>query len=162
SAAPLRHRGRDRAPAPAGADDAAAPQRVAGAAGRCRVTRQCADRAGRDGLARRAGQRAHASGHGAATARVGDLCACRRIRAAYASAVANTAAAEANLRRLVETRGFTRIAAPFTGVITARNVDMGSLISAAGATSAPVGGSAGTVSSGSLFRIAQTDTVRTY
>ena len=65
-------------------------------------------------------------------------------RAAYASAEANTAAAEANLRRLVETRGFTRIVAPFTGVITARNVDVGSLISAAGATSAPVaGGSVG-------------------
>ena len=70
-------------------------------------------------------------------------------RAAFASAQANTAAAEANLRRLAETRGFTRIVAPFTGVITARNVDVGSLISAAGA-------------SGSLFRISQTDTVRAY
>jgi RND family efflux transporter MFP subunit len=85
-------------------------------------------------------------------------------RAAYASAVANTAAAEANLRRLVETRGFTRIVAPFTGVVTARNVDFGSLISASGATSAPVAGGSvgGPTSSGNLFRIAQTDTVRTY
>lgn len=86
-------------------------------------------------------------------------------RAAFASAVANTAAAEANLRRLVETRGFTRIVAPFTGVITARNVDVGSLISAAGATSASVaGGSVGgaATTSGSLYRISQTDTVRTY
>ena len=85
-------------------------------------------------------------------------------RAAYASAVANTAAAEANLRRLVDTRGFTRIVAPFSGVVTARNVDFGSLISASGATSAPVAGGSvgGATTSGSLFRIAQTDTVRTY
>jgi RND family efflux transporter MFP subunit len=85
-------------------------------------------------------------------------------RAAFASAEANTAAAEANLRRLAETRGFTRIVAPFTGVITARSVDVGSLISASGATSAPVAGGsvASTASSGSLFRISQTDTVRTY
>jgi len=85
-------------------------------------------------------------------------------RAAFASAEANTAAAEANLRRLVETRGFTRIVAPFTGVVTARNVDVGSLISASGATSAPVAGGSvsGAASSGSLFRISQTDTVRAY
>jgi RND family efflux transporter MFP subunit len=85
-------------------------------------------------------------------------------RAAYASAEANTAAAEANFRRLAETRGFTRIVAPFTGVVTARNVDVGSLISASGATSAPVAGGsvAGAASSGSLYRISQTDTVRAY
>jgi RND family efflux transporter MFP subunit len=84
--------------------------------------------------------------------------------AAYASAVANTAAAEANLRRLVETRGFTRIVAPFTGVVTARNVDFGSLISASGATSTSVAGGSvgGAATSGSLFRVAQTDTVRAY
>jgi RND family efflux transporter MFP subunit len=85
-------------------------------------------------------------------------------RAAHASAEANTAAAEANLRRLVDTRGFTRVVAPFTGVITARNVDVGALISASGATSAQVAGGsvAGAATSGSLFRISQTDTVRTY
>jgi len=64
----------------------------------------------------------------------------------------------------VETRGFTRIVAPFTGVVTARNVDMGSLISATGATSAPVAGGSvsGGPTSGALFKISQTDTVRTY
>ena len=53
---------------------------------------------------------------------------------------------------------------PFAGVITARNIDIGSLITAAGATSAPVAGGdvAGAAGPGSLFRIAQTDTVRTY
>jgi RND family efflux transporter MFP subunit len=84
-------------------------------------------------------------------------------RAAFASAQANTGAAEANHRRLVQTGEYTRVVAPFTGVITARNVDIGALITPAGATSAPMtngGGSAG--AAGSLFRIAQTDTVRTY
>jgi RND family efflux transporter MFP subunit len=83
--------------------------------------------------------------------------------AAYEAAVANSGAAEANLRRLTETQHFTRVTAPFTGVITARNVDIGSLISANGATSASVSaGGPPSASPGSLFRIAQTDTVRTY
>ena len=83
--------------------------------------------------------------------------------AAYEAALANSGAAEANVRRLTETRRFTRITAPFNGVITARNVDLGSLISAGGSTSSSnpaAGGSA--QAGGSLFRIAQTDTVRTY
>jgi multidrug efflux pump subunit AcrA (membrane-fusion protein) len=88
-------------------------------------------------------------------------------RAAFASAQANTNGAEANLRRLVQTGAYTRVIAPFTGVVTARNVDIGSLITVAGATSSPLsngsGGIGGNASSaGSLFRIAQTDTVRTY
>jgi RND family efflux transporter MFP subunit len=84
-------------------------------------------------------------------------------RAAYDAAVANTGAMEANLRRLTQTRQYTRVTAPFTGVVTARNVDIGSLITAAGGTSAPVaaGGAPG-AGSGSLFRLAETDTVRTY
>jgi membrane fusion protein, multidrug efflux system len=83
--------------------------------------------------------------------------------AAYDAALANSGAAEANVRRLTETRRFARVTAPFNGVITARNVDVGSLISAGGSTSSPnpaAGGGAQAV--GSLFRIAQTDTVRTY
>ena len=86
-------------------------------------------------------------------------------QAAYAAAQASTGAAEANVRRLVEMQQFTRVTAPFTGVVTARNVDIGSLITAAGATSAPVAGGSGDASGGassSLFRIAQTDTVRIY
>ncbi|MDB4883244.1 MAG: efflux transporter, family, subunit [Gemmatimonadetes bacterium] len=88
-------------------------------------------------------------------------------RAAYASAEANTGGAEANLRRLVQTGAYTRVVAPFSGVVTARNVDIGSLITVAGGTSSPLsngsGGIGGNASSaGSLFRIAQTDTVRTY
>ncbi|MBI3791586.1 MAG: efflux RND transporter periplasmic adaptor subunit [Gemmatimonadetes bacterium] len=85
-------------------------------------------------------------------------------KAAYDAAVANVSALEANLRRLVDQEAFTKVRAPFTGIVTARNVDIGSLITAAGATSAPVAGGdvAGAQGPGSLFRIAQTDTVRTY
>jgi len=85
-------------------------------------------------------------------------------QAAFEAADANTRAADANLRRLVQTRQFTRVTAPFTGVITARNVDIGSLITPAGATSAPSGaaGVGGAASAGNMFRIAQTDTVRIY
>ena len=83
---------------------------------------------------------------------------------AYDAAVANTGAAEANLQRLVDMQSFTHVTAPFAGVVTARNIDIGSLITAAGATSAPVaaGDVAGAQGPGSVFRIAQTDTVRTY
>ena len=85
-------------------------------------------------------------------------------RAAFEAAQANTGAADANLRRLVQTRAWTRVTAPFTGVITARNIDIGSLITPAGGTSAPVGatGIGGAAGAGSMFRIAQTDTVRIY
>jgi membrane fusion protein (multidrug efflux system) len=85
-------------------------------------------------------------------------------RAGYESAAANTGAAEANVRRLVQTRRYTRVTAPFTGVVTARNVDIGSLITVAGGTSAPIaaGGSITGAGAGSLFRLAQTDTVRMY
>jgi RND family efflux transporter MFP subunit len=85
-------------------------------------------------------------------------------QAAYDAAVANGGAASANLQRLVEMQNFAHVKAPFTGVITARNIDIGSLITTAGATSAPVAGGdvAGAPGPGSMFRIAQTDTVRTF
>jgi RND family efflux transporter MFP subunit len=84
-------------------------------------------------------------------------------QAAYDVAAANMGAAEANLRRLTETRRFTRVTAPFTGVITARGVDLGSFITSAGATSGGLAAGAGAGQGpGSLFRIAQTDTVRAY
>jgi RND family efflux transporter MFP subunit len=85
-------------------------------------------------------------------------------QSAFDVATANTGAAEANLQRLVAMQNFTRVTAPFSGVVTARDIDLGSLITAAGATSASVAGgdaSAGQ-GTGNLFRIAETDTVRTY
>jgi RND family efflux transporter MFP subunit len=68
-------------------------------------------------------------------------------------AAAKTAAADsaaANVARLRDLESFKRVIAPFTGVITARNTDVGALINA--------GQSAGT----ELFRIADTHKLRIY
>jgi RND family efflux transporter MFP subunit len=48
----------------------------------------------------------------------------------YAARRADAAAAEANVQRLEEMQQFETITAPFDGVISARNVDVGALISA--------------------------------
>ena len=64
---------------------------------------------------------------------------------------ADYAAAEANLRRLEQMKSFQRVLAPFSGTIVARNVDVGSLIQAGSASS-----------SGWLFKLAQTDTIRVH
>jgi RND family efflux transporter MFP subunit len=71
-------------------------------------------------------------------------------RSASASAVANLAAADANVQRLQQTEGFKRVVAPFSGVITRRNVDVGDLIDAGGGTSR------------ALFVLTQTDPLRVY
>jgi RND family efflux transporter MFP subunit len=69
----------------------------------------------------------------------------------YQQAVANLAAADANVKRLQELEGFKHVYAPFDGVITRRNVDPGALINAgAGATGRE------------LFDIARTDPLRVY
>ena len=64
---------------------------------------------------------------------------------------ADLTAAQANVKRLEETQGFQKIVAPFSGIVTARTVDNGMLVSA---------GSAG--QSQPLFRVAQIDTLRIY
>lgn len=71
-------------------------------------------------------------------------------RSADAQARANLAAADANVERLKQTESFKRVLAPFSGVITRRNVDVGDLIDA--------GGGAGRA----LFVLAQTDPLRVY
>src|SRR6478672_10151390 len=71
-------------------------------------------------------------------------------RSADQQAKANLAAADANVERLRQTKGFNRVLAPFAGVITRRNVDVGDLIDA--------GGGAGRA----LFVLAQTDPLRVY
>jgi RND family efflux transporter MFP subunit len=58
---------------------------------------------------------------------------------------------EANVRRLEDLESFKHVYAPFSGVITRRNVDIGTLINA---------GNGG--SSQQLFFLAQTDPIRTY
>lgn len=69
-------------------------------------------------------------------------------RSAVAQATANLAAADANVQRLKQTEGFKRVLAPFSGVITRRNVDVGDLIDAG--------------SGRPLFLLAQTDPLRVY
>jgi membrane fusion protein, multidrug efflux system len=59
--------------------------------------------------------------------------------------------AQANVKRLEELQGFEKIVAPFTGIVTARNIDNGNLVTS---------GSAGQTTP--LFRLAQTDTLRIY
>jgi RND family efflux transporter MFP subunit len=71
-------------------------------------------------------------------------------RSAAAQMRANLAAADANLERLRQLQGFKRVVAPFAGVITKRNVDVGDLIDA--------GGGAGRT----LFVLSQTDPLRIY
>ena len=70
-------------------------------------------------------------------------------RSAVSQAQANVAAAEANVQRLRQLEGFKRVVAPFAGVITRRNVDVGDLIDAGGGR-AP------------LFLLSQTDPLRVY
>jgi len=69
--------------------------------------------------------------------------------ATYASAVANVAAAkrnveayQANLQHSLALQSYEYVRAPFAGVITQRNVEVGALISAAGATSGAQSGPA--------------------
>ncbi len=50
--------------------------------------------------------------------------------ASLATAQDTIRASQANLNRLLELKGFARVTAPFGGVVTARNVDIGTLINA--------------------------------
>lgn len=68
--------------------------------------------------------------------------------------------AEANVRRLEELVGFERITAPFDGVVTARNLDIGQLITATGSTDAP--GANATSASRPIFEVAAIGTLRVF
>jgi RND family efflux transporter MFP subunit len=69
---------------------------------------------------------------------------------AVKSAQAN--AAKANLDRLLSLKAFSRIVAPFAGVVTARHTDIGALVNAG----------AGASSSGDLFEVSQIQPLRLY
>jgi RND family efflux transporter MFP subunit len=69
----------------------------------------------------------------------------------YKQAQANLAAADANVRRLEQLEGFKDVYAPFTGVLTRRNVDPGALINAGA-------GAAGR----ELFDLAKVDPLRVF
>ena len=49
---------------------------------------------------------------------------------AYNQAQANLAAADANVARLRNLQGFNQVVAPFDGVVTRRNIDVGDLVNA--------------------------------
>src|ERR1700683_1025715 len=70
----------------------------------------------------------------------------------YAAKQAMVQSAAANVKRLGDLESFKRVYAPFSGVITQRNVDIGTLINA---------GNGGT-STKEMFDLAQTDPLRVY
>ena len=72
-------------------------------------------------------------------------------QSAYNQAAANLAAAEANVGRLRKLQGFNQVLAPFDGVVTRRNIDVGDLVNA---------GNGGTGQA--LFAVAQVDPLRLY
>lgn len=65
-----------------------------------------------------------------------------------AAATAALAGAEANVRRLQELKGYATVRAPFAGVVTARNVEVGQLVTA------------GSAAGQAMFRVSKTDVVR--
>jgi RND family efflux transporter MFP subunit len=69
----------------------------------------------------------------------------------YNQAAANLAAADANVGRLRKLQGFNQVVAPFDGVVTRRNIDVGDLVNA---------GNGG--SGQALFAVAQVDPLRLY
>ena len=71
-------------------------------------------------------------------------------RSGHAQAQANLASVDANIERLRQLGAFKRVTAPFAGVITRRNVDVGDLIDAGGGTGR------------ALFVLTQTDPLRIY
>ena len=69
----------------------------------------------------------------------------------YEAKAATVKSSEANVRRLEELESFKHVYAPFSGVITKRNIDTGTLINA---------GNGGAQQE--LFTLAQTDPIRVY
>ena len=73
-------------------------------------------------------------------------------------------ASEATLDRLLTLQRYERITAPFAGIITARNVDVGALISATGSTLGPTrsntAGPSDVPSGGEIFRLAEIGKLR--
>jgi RND family efflux transporter MFP subunit len=68
--------------------------------------------------------------------------------------------AVANVHRLEELQSFERIVAPFDGVITARNIDIGQLISATGSTT--TAGAGTVIGNRQIFDISAIRTVRVF
>jgi RND family efflux transporter MFP subunit len=71
----------------------------------------------------------------------------RALERAVDAAKGNISAMQANVARLTDMQGYLKVRAPFAGVVTLRNVDVGTLVN---------------TGSTMLFRIAQTNLLRTY
>jgi RND family efflux transporter MFP subunit len=71
----------------------------------------------------------------------------KALERAVDAAKGNITAMQANVGRLTEMQGYLKVRAPFAGVVTLRNVDVGTLVN---------------TGSTMLFRIAQTNLLRTY
>lgn len=71
-------------------------------------------------------------------------------RGELAARTAVAAAAQANVRRLETMMGFTRLRAPFDGVVTTRNVEIGALVSVGATTAQP------------LFTVADSEHIRAF
>jgi RND family efflux transporter MFP subunit len=71
----------------------------------------------------------------------------KALERAIDAAKGNIVAMQASLGRLTEMQGYLKVRAPFAGVVTLRNVDVGTLVN---------------TGSTMLFRIAQTNLLRTY
>ena len=85
------------------------------------------------------------------------------VKAAQSTVLAN----RANLDRLLHLQGYERVISPFNGIVTARNIDVGSLISVSGGgLGSGVTGAAlpstGTSQGGEMFRVAQIDRLRLF
>jgi RND family efflux transporter MFP subunit len=74
-----------------------------------------------------------------------------QARSALAAADANVAVQQAAMQRLTELQGFEKVTAPFPGVISARNFDVGALLNPSNTTPASA-----------LFHLAQVDTIRVF
>jgi RND family efflux transporter MFP subunit len=74
--------------------------------------------------------------------------------------ITQVSSAEANVHRLEELQSFERIVAPFDGVITARNIDIGQLISTTGSTT--TAGAGTIVGNKEVFDISAIQTLRVF
>jgi RND family efflux transporter MFP subunit len=81
--------------------------------------------------------------------------------AAFNVTTATLNAAQADLGRLLHLQAFERVVAPFSGVITQRNVDPGALVGTTGSASTALTAGSGS-SAGSLFQIARVDSLTVY
>lgn len=84
----------------------------------------------------------------------------QKAQAARAAASA-VAASQADVRRLQALQSYERVTAPFAGIVTARNVDVGAFVQAGGGVGGSMPSNSSTAPT-SLFQISQTDTVRIY